>query len=105
MLELGQESPQVLTGIQSQSPEPSGNQKKVATLSNVPEAPTLGLGGTNKPTTDHVRIKTVLRSYEVVGDGHALIQKVSDVSSTFQFLAIGPCLDPSRQRSRYLPGT
>ena len=104
MLEIGQDWPQVLTGIQSQSPEPSGNQEKVATMSNVPEASTPGPGGTNKPTTDHARIKTVLRSYEVVGDGHALIQKVSGVSTTFQFLAIDPCLDPSRQKTRYLLG-
>ena len=67
-------------------------------MSNVPEASTPGLGGTSKPTTDHARIKTVLRSYEVVGDGYALIQKVSGVSTTFQFLAIDPCLDPSRQK-------
>lgn len=104
MLELGQESPQVSTRIQSQSPEPSRKQEKIATMSDVPEAPTPGPGGTNKPTTDHAPIKTDLRSYEVVGDGHALIQKVSGVSTTFHFLVINPYLDPSRQKIRYLQG-
>ena len=82
MLELGQELPEVLTHIQSGSLESSKNQEKIQATSNVTEAPTPNPGYTNQPTTDHAPTTTELRSYEVVGDGYTLEQKVSDVSST-----------------------
>ena len=82
MLELGQELPEVLTHSQSDSLESSKNQEKIQATSNVTEAPTPNPADTDQPTTDRAPIITELRSYEVVGDGNTLEQRVSDVSST-----------------------
>ena len=91
MLEIGQEFPEASTHIQPGFPESSKKQEKVKTTSDVTEAPTPNSRDTNEPRTDHTPIITDLMSYEVVGDGHALEQKVSDVSTTFQLLAVYLC--------------
>ena len=87
MLEVGRELPEVSTYDRYERLESSKNQEKVKTMSNVMEAPTSNLGNTNEPTLDHTPITTDLMSYKFVRDGHALEQKVSDVSTTFHLFA------------------
>ena len=87
MLELGRELPEVSTYNRYGRLESSKNQEKVKTMSNVTEAPTSNPGDTNEPITNHTPIITDLMSCESMGGGHALEQKVSNVSTTFQLFA------------------
>ena len=62
------------------------------------------LGNTNEPTTDHTPITTELKTYEVVGDGHVLEQKVSDVSTNLQPLGRLSMLRSLQTRNRISAG-
>ena len=104
MLEMRQVLPEVSTYIHPGSLESSKVQEKIQATSNVTEAPTPNPGDTNQATTDHAPITTELRSYEVVGDGYTLKQKMSKVSNTLPAFRRFSMLRPFQTRNKIPTG-
>lgn len=104
MPELGQELPQILTHIHAGSLDSSKTQEKIQATSIITEAPTRNPRDTTQATEDHAPTTTDLRSYEVVGDGYTLEQKVSDVSSTLPAFRRSSMLRPFQMRNKISTG-